>query len=192
MTEDDFKNVSAEEDTHWYAIHTKPKSEHIATAHLKHLDAEMEVFCPRIRFQKKTRRGKIWFVEAMFPGYTFARIDLGQWLRAVNATAAVLGVVRFGPHYPPVPDEIVDEWRANVNAEAVITVEEKLAEGDEVEVVEGPAIGIRAVITKVLPGHERVNILMDMLGQTREVEVSRDAVSRKRDIRLDSDEAAAG
>ena len=43
-----------EEDIHWYAIHTKAKSEHIATAHLKLLDPEMQVFCPRIRFQKKT------------------------------------------------------------------------------------------------------------------------------------------
>ncbi len=175
-----------DDEPHWYAIHTKPKSEHIATAHLKLLDPEIEVFCPRIRFQKKTRRGKVWFVEAMFPGYTFARVELGQWLRAVNATAAVLGVVRFGPHYPTVPDEAVTEWRNHLDDEAMVTVMEKLEEGDEVEIVEGPITGIKAIITKILPGQERVNILMDMLGQTREVQISRDAISRKKDIRVAS------
>lgn len=175
-----------EEDIHWYAIHTKAKSEHIATAHLKLLDPEMQVFCPRIRFQKKTKRGKVWFVEAMFPGYTFARFDLGEWLRGVNATTAVLGVVRFGTEYPFVPDEAVEEWRNTVDDQAIITVEEKLEEGDEIEIIEGPITGLKAIITKVMPGSERVSILMDMLGQTREVEISRDAISRKKDIRVAS------
>ena len=93
---------------HWYCIQTRPKSEHIATAHLKLLE-DVEVFCPRIRFQKNTKRGKVWFNEALFPGYTFVKLDLGIWLRAVNTTNAVLGVVRFGNNFPPVPDAIVEE-----------------------------------------------------------------------------------
>ena len=48
---------------------------------------------------------------------------------------------------------------------------------DKVEVVDGPMSGIESVITTVLPGQERVRILMDMLGQEREIEVSRAALS---------------
>lgn len=163
----------------WYCIHTKPKSEHIATAHLKLLEG-IDVFCPRIRYQKSTRRGKVWFVEAMFPGYTFAHCDLGQWLRAINAANAVLGVVRFGEkNYPPVPSSVVEECRRLVGDDAVITLREEWKEGDEVEVLEGPARGIQAIITKVMPGKERVRILMEILGQSREVEISPESLSRK-------------
>jgi len=170
---------------HWYCIQTRPKSEHIATAHLKLLEG-VEVFCPRVRFQKNTKRGKVWFNEALFPGYTFVRLDLGTWLRAVNTTNAVLGVVRFGNAYPPVPDEVMEEWRKSVDDEALITIDDNLEAGDEIEVIDGPAVGIQTVITQVLPGKERVRILMEMLGQTMEIEVSREAVNRKGNVRINA------
>lgn len=166
----------------WYCIHTRPKGEHIAAAHLRLLE-EVEVFCPRLRYQKNTRRGDVWFVEALFPGYTFARFNLDNSLRAVNATNAVLGVVSFGNNYPPVPDSIIEDWRLSVDDQALITIEDELKAGDEIEVVEGPASGIQTVITKILPGKERVRILMEMLGQPLEIEVARNAVSRKGGVR---------
>lgn len=172
-----------EPDPRWYCVHTKPKSEHIATRHLKILAEEIEVFCPRIRFQKNTTRGKVWFNEALFPGYTLAKFDLRTWLRAVNATAAVLGVVRFGEKYPPVPDEVVEEWMSSVDSEALITIEPDLKPGDEIEIVSGPMRGMQTVITRVMPGHERVNILMEMLGESREIEVARDVINRKGNVR---------
>lgn len=177
---------------HWYCVHTRPKSEHIATAHLKLLgdEEEIEVFCPRIRFQRNTKRGKVWFNEALFPGYTFARFDLKTWLRGVNATNAVLGVVRFGGRYPPVPDELVAQWEDTVDAEALITIDQDYEEGDEIVVVDGPMKGIETVITQVLPGAERVNILMEMLGQDLQVEVSTDTINRRGNIRLSSSKTA--
>ena len=180
------REESEEPDPQWYCIHTRPKSEHIATAHLKLLGDDISVFCPRIRFRRNTKRGKVWFVEALFPGYTFARFDLRTWLRAVNATNAVLGVVRFGTEYPPVPEGVVSQWSDTVDAEAVVTLNEELSPGDEVEIVDGPMRGIETVITRVLPGQQRVNILMEMLGQAREIEVPRDAISRKGNIRVTS------
>ncbi len=176
---------------HWYCIHTRSKSEHIASAHLKLLD-DVEVFCPRVRYQKNTKRGKVWFNEALFPGYTFARLNLGSHLRAVNATNAVLGVVSFGDNHPPVPDAIIEEWRSYVNDDALITIEDDLQAGDEIEVIDGPAVGIETVVTKVLPGKERVRILMEMLGQPLEIEVPREAVNRKGDVRRTTPKGAEG
>lgn len=168
----------------WYCIHTKSKSEHIAAAHLIQLTEEMEVFSPRLRYLKKTVRGKVWYVEALFPGYVFARFSLGQWLRAVNYTNAVLRVIHFGGRYPTVPQEIIALWRERVDGEALITVQEQLEAGDEIEIVEGPLRGLRTVITKVLPAKERVRILLEMLGNEREVELAVDAIRRAdRDFR---------
>ncbi len=174
----------------WYCVHTKPKSEHIAAANIARLDG-VEVFCPRIRFQKNTTRGKVWFTEALFPGYVFARFDIGVNLRAVNGTHAVLRVVRFGADsYPSVPDDLIEEWQRSVDDQKLITIQEQFKPGDEVEIVEGPMRGIRTIITQVFPAQERVRILLELLGEVREVQVSLDAVSKKENIRLASSDVS--
>jgi len=48
--------------------------------------------------------------------------------------------------------------------------------GEEVQVVEGPFRGIRAVVTRVMPARERVTVLLELLGMEREVEVPGNAV----------------
>ena len=155
----------------WRCVHTKPKCEHIAAKHICLLD-EVEVFCPRVRFCRRTRRGKVWFVEAMFPGYVFAKFDTRMSLRAVNAAHAVTRVVRFGLDYSVIPDGVVRDLRENFDEQEVITVLQTFAEGDEVEVAEGPLRGSSAVVTKLLPGKDRVRILLDFLGNPNEIEVS--------------------
>jgi len=168
----------------WYCIHTKSKCEHIAAAHLQRLTDEIQLFSPRLRYQKRTVRGKVWFTEALFPGYIFGQFVLEDWLRAVNHTPAVLRVISFGEHHPSIPDDIIALWRSRVEDDAVITVQEKLEPGDEIEVVNGPLRGIKTIITKVIPAKERVNILLEMLGNEREVELAVDAIRRAdRDIR---------
>ena len=59
----------------WRCLRGKPKREHLAAQHLRL--AGFEAFCPRIRHQRRTVRGKVWFVEALFPGYLFARPAIG-------------------------------------------------------------------------------------------------------------------
>ena len=50
----------------WYVVRTRQKSEHIAAAHLQKYANLDQVFCPRIKFEKATLRGKVWFIEALF------------------------------------------------------------------------------------------------------------------------------
>ena len=51
----------------WFCVRCQTKREHIAAGHLREL-LGVEVFCPRLRYRKATRRGKIWWMEPMFPG----------------------------------------------------------------------------------------------------------------------------
>src|SRR5271166_6904013 len=62
----------------WFCLKAQPKREHIAAACLRQI-SEVEAFCPRVRFRKRTNRGPVWFVEPMFPGYLFARFDYGAY-----------------------------------------------------------------------------------------------------------------
>jgi transcriptional antiterminator RfaH len=67
----------------WYCVRTQTKRERVAADNLRAL-AEVEVFCPVLRYRKATRRGKIWWEEALFPGYVLARFQMQESERAVS------------------------------------------------------------------------------------------------------------
>ena len=83
-------------DPKWYCLRTQTKREHIAAAALNHyFRGEIEVFCPRIKFKKPTRRGVIWWVEPLFPGYFLAKFDVVTHLREVLHLNGVSGAVQI-------------------------------------------------------------------------------------------------
>ncbi len=161
----------------WYCVKTQPKREHIAAQHLRELDG-VEVFCPRLRYRKATRRGKVWWVEALFPGYIMARFVLKEMERMVVYSQGVRGLVRFGDVVPPVPDGFIDILRSEVarNVEEsgddeTLTVAPRIEKGEEVEIARGPLGGFRGEVVAVLPGRDRVKVLLEFLGQPHVVEV---------------------
>ncbi len=174
-----------EQESKWYCVRSKTKSEHVAARNLQqfaHLD---EVFCPRIRYEKATRRGKIWFVEALFPGYLFARFNLSTELRTVNATPAVTGVLKFADNYPIISSEFLEELRKEFPEEtaSIRIIRHEIAPGDEIVVTEGALVGLETIVTRLVSGGDRVAVLLDWLGQEREAMISLRSVARPGDIR---------
>jgi len=169
----------------WFCVRSKPKSEHIAARNLQQFANLDEVFCPRIRFEKATLRGRVWYIEALFPGYFFARFDLVTDLRAVNAAPGVSGVLHFADFYPQICDPYIRELNEEFPEEsnAIRVIEQALAPGDEITITEGAMKGLKTIVTRLLGGGERVAVLLDWLGQEREAEVSMKAVMRPGDIR---------
>jgi transcriptional antiterminator RfaH len=157
-------------------VKTQPKREHIAAGRLELLP-EVEVFCPRIRFRRNTKRGKVWFEEALFPGYLFVRFDMPTLFRAVSSAYGVRGLVRFAGACAHVPDFVMTALRSE--ADGVIVIKEPaLKAGDEAVVADGAMRGLRAVVTRVLPGGERVKILMELMGTAVEAEVPAGALEK--------------
>ncbi|MFA5688366.1 MAG: transcription termination/antitermination NusG family protein [Kiritimatiellales bacterium] len=170
------KEASAQADTVWICVKTQTRREHIAAGQLRRL-AEVEVFCPRIRFRRNTRRGRVWFDEALFPGYLFVRCKIQTTGRIIATTAGVRGIIRFAGEYATVPAPVI-EFLKREGGETVIIREPELRTGDEVIVAAGALRGLRAVITQELPGSERVNILMDLMGTAVAAEVPVDVLER--------------
>lgn len=166
----------------WRCVRARPKCEHLAARQLRVL-GEVEAFCPRLRHRKATARGAVWFVESLFPGYLFVRCDWTVWQRAVLATGGVRGQVHFGLHVPAVPDPVVAELRRSFADEEVMTVSIAPGPGDLVEIGDGPLRGTAGVVTRLLPARDRVAVLLDFLGGTREVEVPLLSVLGLRDVR---------
>jgi len=166
----------------WFCVRSQSKHEHIAAAHLAK-DPGLEVYLPRIRFKRATRRGPMWFTEALFPNYLFARFDLAQCLRKVCHARGVSGVVHFGDRWPVIPDVVVEELRQALGSEAVHVIPDDVQPGEPVQIAGGAFHGLRAVITRVIPGRQRVAVLLEFLGRQTTVELPKEAVIRAMDER---------
>ncbi|MEY4387579.1 MAG: hypothetical protein RLY20_2862 [Verrucomicrobiota bacterium] len=162
----------------WFCLKAQPKREHIAAERLRQISG-VEVFLPRVRFQRKTARGPVWFTEALFPGYVFARFDFKNQFRQVNHATAIRGIVHFGDQFPVVPEEALAELRTAVGAELVHTIADPLAAGEEVEVASGAFRGLKAVVSRVMPARDRVLVLLEFLGRQTGVEVAASEVVRE-------------
>jgi transcriptional antiterminator RfaH len=161
----------------WFCLRSQPKHEHIAAEHLRQM-GDVEVFNPRMRFTRQTRFGPVEVTESMFPNYLFARFDWRQALARVHYAPGVSGVVHFGSKWPTVPDRAIAEVRAELSGDGVREVPPKLAPGDAVDVVTGAFHGFQAVVSQVLPGKQRVLMLMDFLGRQTMVEAGLNKVVR--------------
>ena len=157
----------------WYCLRTKIKRENLAAAALREL-GDVEVGCPRLRYKKVTRRGKIWWVEPLFPGYLLARFVLADRERAVNYAKGVSRILKFGQRIPTVPSRFVDDLRrelAQEDGKELITLRPSAEPGDEVELAEGPLQGFSGTVIEVRPAEERVRIFVEFLGQEQPVDV---------------------
>ena len=160
----------------WFCVRCQTKREHIAANHLRELEG-VEVFCPRLRYRKATRRGKIWWVEPMFPGYVLARFRLAEMERAVTYCQGVRGLVKFGSEVPPVPESFVESIkkeirnRKDATEDELVTLSPIIEIGDEVEVAHGPFQGMQGTVVAVPSATERVKILLEFLGEQHAVDM---------------------
>ena len=158
----------------WYCVRTKPKREHLAAKSLDQLEG-VKSFCPRLRYRKATRRGKVWWVEAMFPGYIFAFFNHHENERNVVHTHGVMTLLKFGNYVPEIPDTFIAELHQQMQEQQegeddMLTLEPNISEGDEVEIAHGALRGFQGTVVEVLPSHERVKLLVEFLGNQQTVE----------------------
>ncbi len=154
----------------WFCLRAEPKREHLAAIVLRRRFG-VECLSPRLRFRKLTQRGPVWFVEAMFPGYLFARFVYSTQCRAVESSQGVRGIVRFGERLATIQEEIIAILQSNAGVDEVVTVDSSLKVGQPVHIVDGPFLGLEVVVTQLLPARERIRVLLEFLGRSLEMEV---------------------
>lgn len=158
----------------WFCVRTQPKREHLAAKTLSQLEG-VDSFCPRLRYRKATRRGKIWWVEAMFPGYIFAHFSREENARAVLHSHGVMTLLKFGDYIPAIPASFIDDLRQTMEDQddehdGMLTLQPTVKEGDEVEIAHGAMQGFKGRVVEILPAIERVNILIEFLGDHQVIE----------------------
>jgi transcriptional antiterminator RfaH len=154
----------------WFCLRAEPKREHLAALALRR-QFGIDCFSPRLRFRKLTQRGAVWFMEAMFPGYLFAKFIYSTQRRAVESSHGIRGILRFGDRLATLQEEIVAALQSKAGSEEVLTIDSSLKIGQPVHIVEGPFHGLEVVVTQLLPANERIRVLLDFLGRSLEMEV---------------------
>lgn len=163
----------------WFCLRTQTKREHIAAAILAKIES-VEVFCPRISQIKKTRTGKKRFVEAMFPGYIFAKFSLRDNYRRVIHTQGVSQLVQQGERRA-LPDQLIEDLRASVPEGIIEAPDLSIVPGAQVKFSSGSLQGLNGKVLAQLSATNRIQVLLEFLGNEITVAVSAD------DILLDDD-----
>jgi transcription antitermination factor NusG len=94
---------------HWYALHTKPRHEHLVNSALRH-----KGFAPFFPVRRSRRRwsDRIKEIEqALFPGYVFCRFDVQNRL-PILTTPGVDYVVGSGRTPIPIADSEIESLQA--------------------------------------------------------------------------------
>lgn len=155
----------------WFCLKTQPKHEHLAATALRR-QLQIPCFSPRLRFRKATRRGAVWFVEPMFPGYLFTQFVYPLLHRRVEHSSGIQCLVHFGDYVATIDPETVAALQQRAGDEEIVTIDPEIQVGQSVRIAEGPFQGLEALVTRVLPAKERVKVLLDFLGRSVETEIS--------------------
>jgi transcriptional antiterminator RfaH len=169
----------------WFCLQTHPKHEHFAASHLRKTD-RVEVFLPRIRFKRATRQAFVWVTEALFPGYLFARFDWDLHLRQVQYARGIRTIVHFGENWPVISNHTITELRETVGTTGLHTISHEIAPGDAVHFSDGSLRGLRAIVSRVIPGRKRVEVLMEFLGRQTGIELTAGSLIKEGDARAET------
>lgn len=158
---------------YWACAQLQPSREQLALHCLCEV-GKFEVYSPRIRAPKRARSSAI-ATKPLFPGYCFVLIVL-QW-HAARWCPGVTRLVTDGGVPARVPDAVIEELRRR-ERRGVIELPQPpgLHRGDAVRVTRGPFQSLVGLYAGQAP-HERVAILLSVLGSQQRVTLPKDAIA---------------
>jgi transcriptional antiterminator RfaH len=157
----------------WYVVQTQVNGEAKAVQNL--LRQGYEAYLPRYLKRRRHARKVDFTAKPLFPRYMFVAIDMAtQRWRSVQSTSGVSRLVTNGDEPAAVPDGVVSALKARQDANGFVKMDARpnFAPGDKVRVLAG-AFMDNAGLFNGLADHDRVSILLNMLG--RQVRVLLDA-----------------
>jgi transcriptional antiterminator RfaH len=161
----------------WYCIHTRPQREQFVAEQLGTF-LGLEVYFPTIRLTKTIRRVRREVVEPLFPRYLFCRCEMTADYRAVRYARDVIDLVSFGSQPVQVEEQLIDQIKSWAATTDLPSHASSLAAGEQVEITFGPMQGLHAVILDAQNDHERVAVLLSILGCDARLTIDRSLLAR--------------
>jgi transcriptional antiterminator RfaH len=161
----------------WYVVQTQVNSEARAAQNL--IRQGYEIYLPRYLKRRRHARKVDFTAKPLFPRYMFVAIDMAtQRWRSIQSTFGVSHIVGSGDAPATVPDGVVDSLKTREDEKGFIRLDFRptFAPGDKVRVLAG-AFMDSAGLFNGLADHDRVSILLDMLGRKVRVLLDADMVA---------------
>jgi transcription antitermination factor NusG len=158
--------------SYWACARLEPHRERLAL-HCLGL-AGFETYLPRLREWRRSHGRRIETRPPLFPGYAFFVVE-AQW-HAARWSIGVIGLIMDGLRPARVSDSVISEIRAREsNGLVELPRRDGLKAGDRVRVVAGALSG-QLGLYQEQRAHERVLVLLSLLGAAVRVELPKDAV----------------
>jgi transcriptional antiterminator RfaH len=165
------------ETARWYVVQTQANGELKAAQNL--MRQGFEIYLPRYLKRRHHARKVDFAAKPLFPRYLFVAIDVAtQRWRSIQSTFGVVRLVSNGLDPAMVPERVVSALRAREDHKGFITMETNptFAPGDKVRVLAGAFVD-NAALFQGMADHDRVSILLDMLGRKVRVLLDADMVA---------------
>ncbi len=151
----------------WFALRTSPR--HEKRVHARLVARGIESFLPLWERWSRWKDRRKMIETPLFPGYCFARFG-GPDRSTVVKTVGVIGIVGSGGGPEPVDEREIDSLRTLVRSQIEYDPLPGLREGDPVEVVRGPLLGVRGLLIRREP-RCRLLIYVNVIRQGAVVEI---------------------
>jgi transcriptional antiterminator RfaH len=159
---------------YWCCAQVEPRRERLAS-HCLGL-AGYEIYQPLLRQQRRSRHGsrKIIVTPPLFPDYLFVWVVRGWW--DARWSPGVFRLIMDGLLPARVPDAVISEIRSR-ERDGLIELPKLrgLTPGMRVKVLQGPLQDHIGLLAALRP-HERVLVLLQLLGGQQRVELARSAI----------------
>jgi transcription antitermination factor NusG len=164
-----FNTLNIKQESKWHVVYTKSRAEKKVALELEYQG--IDHYVPLHRKLRKWSDRKKWVEMPLISGYVFVHIGSREY-EAVLKTPGVVAYVRFEGKPAIVADEQIDCLKRMLRQHEIeIQVSHELFnEGDEIEVIAGPLIGMKGTLVKK-KGKKRVAIQIQQLNLSLLVEV---------------------
>lgn len=156
----------------WYALRVKSNFERVVSAQLR--SSGFDEFLPVYRIRRRWS-DRVKEIEApLFPGYIFARFEVGNRLPILK-TPGVVAVVGIGKQPVAVPEQEVDAVRRVLASELTVYPWPFLRLGQPVRIEGGALEGVEGIFIET-KGRHRLVVSVEILQRSVSVEVDRESV----------------
>lgn len=153
----------------WLAVYTRPQ--HEKRIHHKLVDNGIEVFLPLLKSIRVWSDRVRWTELPLFRCYLFVKVQPKEHYAVLN-TPGVVRFIKVGDKIVEIPEKQITAVKKFINHPDIIQVtEEKLEQGDTVEITRGPFMGIRGELVS-FKGKRRVAIRLESIGKSLVVDIS--------------------